>query len=100
MVEGTPTHYRRLHNVLEWLCMALRDILLMAASSLLRMQLRGWGKDSFCDCVMFGILGTFLRVYNASCALLGRFGVSWFFRELGCALLVVVVKGERKEERN
>ena len=52
--------------------------------------------DSFCDCVMFGILGTFQRGINLK-ALRGRVGGCWLFREVGCGLLIAMVKEKIKD---
>jgi hypothetical protein len=51
--------------------------------------------ESFCDCVMFGILETFQRVYKCE----GPKGQScWSFKGLVCSLFVAVVKEETKEK--
>lgn len=45
---------------------------------------------------MFGILGIFRGYINVS-ASRGRVDGWWFFRDVGCVLLVVMLKGEKKK---
>lgn len=53
------------------------------------------GAGRFCDCVRFGILGTFQGYINAR-APAGRDNGCWSFRRLVVICLVAVVKEERK----
>jgi hypothetical protein len=55
--------------------------------------------DHICNCVMFGILGTFQRVHECWSQLVGDGGGCWFFRDIGCGLLVAVVKEETKGKK-
>jgi hypothetical protein len=48
---------------------------------------------------MFGILGTFQRVHECWSQLVGDGGGCWFFRDIGCGLLVAVVKEETKGKK-
>ena len=54
--------------------------------------------DSVCSYVTFGILGAFQRYINARTQL-GVVGSCWSFGEVGCGLLVVMLKKETKGKK-
>ena len=53
--------------------------------------------DNFCNCVMFGILGTFQRAHRLKDSKMEVSGC-WSTREVDCSLLVATVK--KQKERN